>query len=60
LCNFLGSFASCSPVTGSFSRTAEVYNIGGKNTMVNFIIGFVIMFACLFLGPLFFYLLNAV
>jgi SulP family sulfate permease len=56
--NFFASFALGYPACGSFSRTAEMHTIGARTQMASFIVGFVIMFALLFLSPLFFYLPN--
>ena len=60
LSNMVGSFTSCYPCTGGFSRTAVNASSGAKTPLASLISGFVIMVVLLVLTSLFYYLPNPV
>ncbi len=59
LANLIGSFAQCYPVSGSFSRTAINYAVGAKTGMSSVVSSLIVVFALLFLTPLFTYIPRA-
>ena len=58
--NLVGSFTSCYPCTGGFSRTAVNAASGAKTPLASLISGFLIMIVLLVLTSLFYYLPNPV
>jgi len=54
--NIAGSFFSCFPVTGSFSRSAVSYQCGAMTQLSGIITSLVMLLTLLFLTPLFYYL----
>ena len=54
--NLIGSFTSCIPASGSFSRSAVNYATGARSQLSAFISSIVMMCALLFLTPIFRYL----
>uniref|UniRef100_A0A7S1AG56 STAS domain-containing protein n=1 Tax=Noctiluca scintillans TaxID=2966 RepID=A0A7S1AG56_NOCSC len=54
--NIAGSFFSCFPVTGSFSRSAVSYQCGAVTQLSGIITALVMLLTLLFLTPLFYYL----
>nr|7V73_A Chain A, Prestin [Homo sapiens]7V74_A Chain A, prestin [Homo sapiens]7V75_A Chain A, prestin [Homo sapiens] len=60
LMNIVGSFFSCYPATGSFSRSAVNESAGGKTQVAGIVAALVVLLVLLFLGPLFYYLPKAV
>lgn len=60
LANIVGSFFSCYPVTGGFSRTAVNYQAGARTALASFVTAVIVLLTLLFLTPLFSFLPNAV
>lgn len=58
--NIGGAFFSSYPVTGGFSRTAVNAQAGARTGMASLITASVVLFAVLFLTPLFYYLPKAI
>ena len=59
LANIIGSFFQCYPVSGSFSRTALNYATGAKTGISSVISSLSVVFALLFLTPMFTYIPKA-
>ncbi|QTA90716.1 SulP family inorganic anion transporter [Desulfonema magnum] len=59
LANIIGSFFQCPPVSGSFSRTAINFSAGARTGISGVVSGIIVIFALLFLTPLFTYIPKA-
>ncbi|MDM8525241.1 sulfate permease [Desulfococcaceae bacterium HSG8] len=59
LANVIGSFFRCPPVSGSFSRTAINFSAGAGTGMSSVVSSIIVIFALLFLTPLFTYIPKA-
>ncbi|MBA2880565.1 SulP family sulfate permease [Desulfosalsimonas propionicica] len=59
LANLIGGFFQCYPVSGSFSRTAVNFAAGAKTAISSVVSGLLVIFALLFLTPLFTYIPKA-
>mmetsp|Transcript_29836 Transcript_29836/g.65572 ORF Transcript_29836/g.65572 Transcript_29836/m.65572 type:complete len:608 (-) Transcript_29836:732-2555(-) len=53
LCNVVGAFFRCMPVTGGFSRSAVNYQAGAKSTLASMVTAVSVLMVVLFLTPLF-------
>ena len=60
LANIFGSFFSCYPVTGGFSRTAVSYQAGARTALASIVTAIIVLLTLLFFTPLFYFLPNAV
>ena len=52
ICNFVGSFFSCFPVSGTLARTAVQEESGGKTQLVTVVANVVILLVMFYLSPL--------